>query len=152
MDIQHASPIMLRRRLRTALRTLRDERQLSQRDVAAALDWAPSKLHRLESGETGITVVDLRSLLAYYNVTDPAQIQNLIQIARYARRQLYGGYSDILSAPLLTWLQYEGAASTIRSFEPVLVPGLLQTEEYTTALMRLHPVPSDTEEVLARRV
>lgn len=109
-------------------------------------------MHRLESGETGITVVDLRSLLAYYNVTDPAQIQNLIQIARYARRQLYGGYSDILSAPLLTWLQYEGAASTIRSFEPVLVPGLLQTEEYTTALMRLHPVPSDTEEVLARRV
>lgn len=152
MEIKDESPVVLRRRLRIALRSLREGRQLSQREVATALDWAQSKLMRIEVGATGISVIDLRALLTYYGVTDADRVNELIQTARYARRQLYGEYSNIFSSPLLTYLQYEGAASAIHSFETVVIPGLLQTEEYATALMRLRPIPTDTEEALTQRV
>jgi hypothetical protein len=39
-------------------------------------------------------------------------------------------------------LGYEGAASIIRSFEPLLVPGLLQTEEYAQEVLRVMEAPN----------
>ncbi|MEU8247631.1 helix-turn-helix transcriptional regulator [Nonomuraea sp. NPDC048916] len=37
------------------------------------------------------------------------------------------------------WPKIESAARTLRSWEPLLVPGLLQTEEYASAVLRAEP-------------
>lgn len=58
-------------------------------------------------------------------------------LARAAReRSWWSGYREIISSQFFQFLEYEAAASIIRNFEPLLVPGLLQTEEYAIAATR----------------
>jgi transcriptional regulator with XRE-family HTH domain len=124
-------PTIHRRRLRTELRKAREAAGFAQRDVATAMDWSLSKLLRIETGAVSITTNDLRALLAHYAITDPTRVQGLLDTARAAReRSPWNAYKDLGSPEFIYHLAYEAAASVIRSFQPLLVPGLLQTEEY----------------------
>jgi transcriptional regulator with XRE-family HTH domain len=124
-------PTVHRRRLRSELRKARAAAGFAQRDVARAMDWSLSKLLRIETGAVSITTNDLRALLNYYKITDPARVESLIEVARAAREKSpWNVYKDISSPEFVAFLAYESAASVIRNFEPLLVPGLLQTEEY----------------------
>lgn len=153
MDIRHKSPIILRRHLRTTLRALREERGLSQRTVATALSWKPvSKLLHIESGTSDVSIMDLCVLLHYYGVEETSRVEELIECATYARRQLYAEYEDVHRPEFRTYLQYEGAASVIRSFEPSVVPGLLQTEEYAECILRVLPRLSHDSTALRRQI
>jgi hypothetical protein len=46
-------------------------------------------------------------------------------------------YRDVVPAWFETYLRLEEAASLIRTYEPAVVPGLLQTEQYASAILRL---------------
>ncbi len=125
----------LRRRLRVELRRLRSQSTLTQRDVAKRLDWSPSKVIRIESGQVGISVTDLRALAALYGVTDEAQVDALVEMARGSKRQPFAEYRDVLPPETIRFFGYEASASLIRHVQPLVVPGLLQTEGYTRALL-----------------
>lgn len=58
-------PTVQRRRLRVELRKARDTAGLKQAEVARAMEWSPSKLIRIESGQVSISTNDLRALLTY---------------------------------------------------------------------------------------
>lgn len=90
--------------------------------------------------------------MAYYNITKPERVDELVAMARFARRQLFNGYSDVLKTQFFTYLQYESAATVIRSFQPLLIPGPLQTQDYAEAILRLATPPFNTEEVIDRRL
>jgi len=123
-------PTVHRRRLRNELRKTREAAGKTQRDVAAAMDWSQSKLIRIETGAVNISTNDLRALLGHYNV-EPARIDALVELARAARDvPRWNLYRDVASPEYIAFLGYESSASIIRNFEPLLVPGLLQTEEY----------------------
>jgi transcriptional regulator with XRE-family HTH domain len=108
---------------------------MTQDQVAAEMDWSLSKLIRIEGGGVSISVSDLRSLLALYQVTDEDQVGELVSLARAARqRAWFTAYRDITSSQYVTFVGYEAAASAVRQFEPTLVPGQLQTEEYARAV------------------
>ncbi len=129
-------PMVQRRRLRVELRKAREAAGLSQRDVAPAMDWSLSKLIRIESGAVGISINDLKVMLQLYGIEDRARIDDLILMARAAKEPAwYSSYKEVISAELAQFLSYESAATIIRNFEPVLVPGLLQTEEYARATL-----------------
>jgi transcriptional regulator with XRE-family HTH domain len=70
------------RRLRTELRNQRQLVHLTQKQVAHAMDWSPSKMLRIETGVVSISVTDLRALLAYYNIKDKRRTEGLINLAR----------------------------------------------------------------------
>lgn len=124
-------PTVHRRRLRSELRRAREAAGFSQRDVAKAMDWSLSKLLRIEVGSVSITTNDLKVLLAYYGITDPARVEELIEMARASReRSWWSVYREVASTEYLTYLGFESSASLIRNFEPLLVPGLLQTDDY----------------------
>jgi transcriptional regulator with XRE-family HTH domain len=130
-------PAVARRRLRTALRGERDRLRLSREDAARRLDWSLSKLVRIESGHQGISVTDLRSLLDLYEVTDARLAGEYADLARASRRQAWwAGYREIISRQLGQYLGYESVAGRIDVFHPFLVPGLLHTADYATALLR----------------
>ncbi|WFE30356.1 helix-turn-helix transcriptional regulator [Solwaraspora sp. WMMD791] len=154
--IKSADPEVQRRRLRIQLRDFRQTRQLTQKDVAKELDWSTSKLIRIETGESSIAVSDLRALLAHYEVTDPDLVEQLVGMARTAKHQTWSSYRDVLSPALMLYLGYESSASRIRQFEPLLIPGLLQTEEYARAIIRAYSPPSrsdrDIERILQARM
>ncbi|GAA3396405.1 helix-turn-helix domain-containing protein [Cryptosporangium minutisporangium] len=136
MDSRDVDPVVLRRRLRAALREAREQAGLTQRDVAQEMDWSLSKLIRIESGVVTVSTNDLRALAALYRVTEDERVRTLVDMARAARRRSnWTIYSDVISAQFLEYLAHEPSAAIIRSFEPLVVPGLLQTEEYARALV-----------------
>ena len=127
-----------RRRLRAELRNARQGAGLTQDQVAEAMDWSLSKIIRIEAGSVGVSTNDMRALLKLYNISDPDRTEELLAIARVARERS----TAFKDAPpkLMQFIEYEAAASVIRGFQPLLVPGLLQTEEYARAVIqRLMP-------------
>jgi transcriptional regulator with XRE-family HTH domain len=134
MAVAYGSPA-LRRRLRVELRRARTKANRTQKDVAEALDWSPSKVIRIESGQVAISTTDLKALLLEYGVTDRAVVAELVDLARNSKKQPWSQYKDVLQPEAQTYFGYESSASIIRQFEPLLVPGLLQTKEYTKVLL-----------------
>jgi transcriptional regulator with XRE-family HTH domain len=133
-----ASPLMLRRRLRTELRAARLKRDLTQDQVARAMDWSLSKMNRIEKAKTGISTNDLKALLPFYGITDGSQTEELLDLARAARQPgWWRHYSDVAPPALLELIDYESAASGVRQFETTFVPGILQTEEYASAVLQV---------------
>ena len=138
------SPVVQRRRLRTELRRARLDADLTQEQVATAMDWSLSKLIRIENGTVGISTNDLKAILAHYKITDDRHTAEMLALSRGAReRSWWSAYRD--SSPrLIQLIEYESASFIIRNFQPMLIPGLLQTGEYAATMIRnLDPQASD---------
>jgi hypothetical protein len=110
------------------------------------MDWSLSKVIRIEAGSVGISTNDLKALLLLYKISDPDRVADLVALARQAReRTWWSTHKDILSPQLIQFIEYEAAASVNRGFQPTLVPGLLQTEEYARAIISELGNPSTPE-------
>lgn len=124
------------RRVSTELRAWRIKRALSCKEVARALDWSESKVSRMETGERGLYVDDVAAILGFLRV--PAEMRHeLLNLVRTGDER---NWHEIGGAPISKLLRdlirFESEATTIHNFEPLLLPGLLQTAEYARALMR----------------
>ncbi len=124
-----------RHQLRVQLREYRERSGLSQREVAQGLGWSASKVHRIEAGISPITESDLRSLLARYSSAAENEVAQLLLLARSARQNRIVPLRDPGPPTVRRYPDYEAAAAKIWNFEPMFVPGLLQTPEYTRALL-----------------
>lgn len=138
---QQVKPDVHRLRLRLKLRKARIEAQLTQRQAAEDLGFSLSKLIRIETGHVRVSQTDLKALLDLYNLDDPETVEDLVQTGRAAGRQDLGKYRDVLNPEFMQYLAYEGVASRVRSFQPRVVHGLLQTREYALATGRHFAVP-----------
>jgi transcriptional regulator with XRE-family HTH domain len=143
-----AESAALRRRLTTELRRLRRKAKLTQREVADSLDWSPSKVIRIEQGAVRVGVTDLRALLALYEVTDEDFIAELSEMAKESKKLPFVEYRDVMSAEAVRYLQYEANALRIRQVALEVVPGLLQTEEYTRALFTAYGMAPESADKL----
>src|ERR1700753_2695944 len=131
------SPVVQRRRLGGGPRRARLETGLTQDQVASAMDWSLSKLIRIENGTVTISTNDLKAVLAHYKITDEDRTANFLALARGAReRSWWSNYRDVASPRLLQLIEYEAASIITRNFQPLLVPGLLQTKEYARNVYR----------------
>ncbi len=130
-DSDNPGPAVQRRRLRAELRRARLDTGLTQEQVATAMDWSLSKLIRIENGSVNISTNDLKAILQHYKITDEGRIAELVSLSRSAReRSWWSMYRDSAPPRLLQLIEYEAAAFIARNFQPLVVPGLLQTEEY----------------------
>ncbi|MEU5958661.1 helix-turn-helix transcriptional regulator [Streptomyces sp. NPDC047525] len=129
-------PSLNRRRLRIALRKAREATEQSQGQAAQALDWSLSKIMRIEQGTVSLSVTDLRALLQQYGVTDQELGAELEAAARGSKGpSWWSAYHDVIGPQFSQYLGYESAAASIRTYNPIIVPGFLQTDEYTMALL-----------------
>jgi transcriptional regulator with XRE-family HTH domain len=131
------SPAAARRRLRLALRTAREKRELTQGQVAQALEWSLSKVNRIENGDVTVSNTDLRALLTLYGVEPGPTSERMAEDARTSRRRGWwdeSRYRDYLTPAMHQLVQFEAEASVIRVFQPTLVPGPLQTRAYAEAI------------------
>src|SRR3954453_11570692 len=89
----------MRRQLLAELRRLRPARVHTQRQVAEALDWSPSKGTRIESGAGSISVTNLRAPLGFSEVHDSELVEPLVDLARRSRRARapFGAFADVFS-------------------------------------------------------
>jgi transcriptional regulator with XRE-family HTH domain len=141
-----AKPTVAARRLRTALKRARNEAGFTQDKAAESLEWSQSKIVRIESSTVGITTTDLRALLSLYGITDEKLVADLIATAREARQAPWWKkeFGDIASEQYLQFVDVEQTAEEILSYEPLFVPGILQTRDYADMITRdlaRDPVP-----------
>ena len=124
---------------------------MTQEQVASAMDWSLSKVIRIEAGSVGISTNDLKALLRLYKISDDEQATELLALARASRERSWQSvYRDVVSPHLLQLIEYEAAASINRNFQPLLVPGLLQTEEYARAILMQFADPTTDQPIDAQ--
>jgi transcriptional regulator with XRE-family HTH domain len=132
-----AGPTVARIRLGTRLRRLREEAEITREDAAAAIRSSASKISRLELGRTTIKVRDLADLLKLYGA-DEAERASLLALSQHGNVSgWWQDYGNSVPAWLKPYLGLEQAATLIRSYDPQLVPGLLQTPEYARTVFSL---------------
>lgn len=125
------SPTVRRRELGALLRALRNERGLTVDQVAAELLCSPSKVSRMETGQRTATLRDVRDLCELYDVTDGAERERLMALAREGKQQ---GWWQSFALPHRTYVGLEQDAISLTVFHSTVVPGLLQIAEYTRAI------------------
>jgi hypothetical protein len=106
-------------------------------EVAANFGWSDAKLRRIENASIGIRDPDLARLLKLYRVPE-AECRQFATLATRAqqRARWESTFEQLLSDAYPIFLAFEGEASEILAFEPNVVPGILQTAEYASAVMR----------------
>jgi transcriptional regulator with XRE-family HTH domain len=117
------------------LRALRERRGLSCAKVARLLGVSASKISRIETGSSGMQIEDVAALLGFYQVP-AARRQELLELLR--RGNLKGWWHRQAGLPHL-WralIDVESKASRILNYEALVVPGLLQTSEYSAVMIR----------------
>ncbi|MEU4744630.1 helix-turn-helix transcriptional regulator [Actinosynnema sp. NPDC023658] len=128
-----SSPTLRKRRLVSELRRLREAADLTIEDVAARLECSASKISRIETGRVGVTPRDVRDMLSAYGA-DRATLDELVQLARDARRRAWWDeFGDVAPG---RYVGFEADAESVRTYQGLMVPGLLQCEAYTRALIR----------------
>ncbi|MBW0090023.1 helix-turn-helix domain-containing protein [Pseudonocardia sp. KRD-184] len=136
-------PAAQRRRLGTELRELRERADLRIDDAAAELRCSTSKISRLENGKTPPQERDVRDLVRFYGGSIEVG-ERLQEMARSGQDNGWWGdeFKDVFTDRLVAeqlkeYVQLEEYASAITSYTADVVPGLLQTESYITALTEL---------------
>ena len=114
------------------------------------MEWSLSKMNRIEKAKTGISTNDLKALLPLYGITDEGRTEELLALARSARQSpWWSRYSDVAPPELIELIEYEYAASAVSQFETMFVPGILQTEEYASAVLHVFYEESAPDKVAA---
>ncbi|MEV0158753.1 helix-turn-helix domain-containing protein [Nonomuraea fuscirosea] len=132
------SPTVLRILLGTQLRRLRTEQGISREDAGYSIRASHAKISRLELGQVSFKQRDVADLLTLYGVTDPAEREPLLALAKQANAPgWWHQYGDLLPSWFEVYIGLEGAASSIRTYENQFVPGLLQTPAYARAVIEL---------------
>lgn len=143
---RRAGPSVRSRRLSNTLRKLRAKTGLSAVEVAEQVDMSSSKISRIETVDTGFYIDDLERLLDFYRVSDAYRVE-LLDLARHAeQRGMLKLHGTRLPEDWQTWVDFEAEASELFNYEPMMIPGLLQTAEYAGAIIRATgPHLSDAE-------
>jgi transcriptional regulator with XRE-family HTH domain len=139
-----------KRRLRGALRQARVDAKMTQKAAADQLVWSTSKIVRIEQGTVPVTPTDVRALLQLYRAADETRIEELVDLAKDAREDKgWSAFGDVLSPAALELFGNEPAAKVIYKYEPSVVPGLFQTQDYARSLLK---ALGNSEEQVERRL
>jgi transcriptional regulator with XRE-family HTH domain len=141
----HGSPTVRRRRLAAELRRLRERAGFTGDEVAERLGWSGSKISRIELHRIGIKQADLLRLLDLYDVAEVHR-ESLAALGRESSKT---GRLEVVAAAFpgehAAFLYAEAEAQSEWTWDPQVVPGLLQTPDYARAVMLglddVFPVP-----------
>jgi len=143
-----SGPMALRIALGAHLRRLREASHITPSQAGEAIRATHSKISRLERGRSGAKQRDVADLLTLYGVTDEAEREDLLDLARQASTPgWWQQYNDILPRWFELYVGLERAASIIRTYELQFVHGLLQTEDYARAVILIANAHASAEEI-----
>ncbi|MDN3353590.1 DUF5753 domain-containing protein [Actinomadura sp. DC4] len=132
-DARH-SPTVRRRRLARELRRLRETAGFTADEVTRSLEWSVGKVNNLEKAKSvQPRVADIKNLLDLYGVTDGTRREALLDLTREARKRGWWSAYGVLDD---NYVEFESEASRIFTYQLAIIPGLLQTPAYATAIQR----------------
>jgi transcriptional regulator with XRE-family HTH domain len=144
--LEPASPTVRRRRLAAELRRLRERAGMTGDQVADRVGWSASKLSRIENAHTVPGDAEIRQLLDLYDVEGHYADELFALAQEAAGKGWWETYSPTLPPDYASLIGLEAEAQAALSWEPLIVPGLLQTGDYAREvtngyLERIDPVP-----------
>lgn len=127
-------PTLRRRRLAAELKKCREDAGFTQESVSRHFEWHSAKVTRIENARVPVTPRDVSDLLALYRVANNEYRDALLTLARLARqRGWWTSYKDVMRPG--NFVGMEADASSTKVWEPIVLPGLLQSEAYMRALI-----------------
>lgn len=156
----NSTSTVLGRRLGGELAKLRTTAGLTQTHAAKILTASTTKVAKMEGGWVPVRDPDIRALCELYGVRDPGRVGGLLELARVdrERRKAKGWWDDYsIHGVMQEYVALESAATSVRTWQPAFVPGLLQTADYVRALRGAPAVgvadrPESDDEFVAARL
>lgn len=129
-------PTVRRRQLGRELRKLREAAGLKAEQLAHELHCSASRISRIETARIRIAPGTVHEILDVLDIQGAERAQ-LVRLARVAQEAgWWQEYGDTITYEYSTLIALESEAAELRTFEPTVVPGLLQTEDYARAVTR----------------
>lgn len=139
------------RRLARRLRRLRVNAGLELDDAAAHLGCKQPKITKIETCQLGAKPEEVRKLCELYGV-GRATVESMVHLARTAKTHgWYEVYDESANPENIEFVELESDAVSVSNFQIDLVPGLLQTEDYTRAVVGAAN-PGMSSDILEQRV
>jgi transcriptional regulator with XRE-family HTH domain len=137
-------PTIRSRELGEGLRKAMEYAGLNGKEAAKLLDWSASWVSRLLSGKRHATPVQVSAFLAVCRVTGEERDRLLALCDEQHTPGWFQQHGSRLPQQLVTLIDHENKAVAIDEFQPIAVPGLLQTGDYARAVIsRSGNVPAD---------
>lgn len=132
--ISRVSPVSATAMFSEELRRARARVGLTQDQLAEKVAYSPSPVAHVETG-TRAPSADFAA-----RADEALNTGGLLsRLQPFVRSEAYAAW-------FRDWVEIEREATTLRWFEPLLIPGLLQTEEYARAILQAaHPASTDDE-------
>ena len=145
-----------RQELTSLLRTSRLDRGMSGQELAGRLGWSQSKVSKVENGRTRPSSADVRSWLEACRVSGEVlrRGDELAEATLVESRHWRAVHAKGLGPGQDRAGALERRAEIMRSFQPSLVPGLLQTAEYARQVLNAANISGQTDvpEAVAARM
>jgi transcriptional regulator with XRE-family HTH domain len=139
------------------LRDLRRDAGLNGRGLAILAGWHSSKVSKIEYGKQSLSEEDIRAWCRLCRADDQADdlvvaVRDIEAMYVEWRRRLRTG----TKARQDKSISIEGESELIRWYEPILIPGLLHTAGYATAVLKrvaaFYEIPDDVDAGVSSRM
>ncbi|MEU0542555.1 Scr1 family TA system antitoxin-like transcriptional regulator [Nocardia sp. NPDC005978] len=148
------SPTVARWELVLRLRELREQRGFDSATFAKRTGFTPANWSHVEKGRRVLTASTIEPVLALLEVDGEERGELLALLAQSKERGWWAKSSALIGPELQRYYGMEFGADSIRSYDSLVIPGLLQTEEYTRALISADVMirPVQVEQLVAVRM
>lgn len=147
------SPTVARWELALRLKRRREELGLTVKEITGALGFTRNYWSQVENEKAVLAEDKLDALveLFQFDPTTTAELHQLRDLAR--QRGWWTTYGELVDEEMQRFIGLEQGAVSIRTFESLMVPGLLQTSDYARAYLELDPSirPVDIERLIEIR-
>ncbi|WP_051573097.1 Scr1 family TA system antitoxin-like transcriptional regulator [Streptomyces sp. PRh5] len=131
-----ANPTYRQRRFGAEVRKLREQAGLTVGDSAAVMGMQQSHISNVESGRTGLSPERVRALAQAGGSEDSTYVDALVAMGQASGKGWWSAYRNKVPASRMDAAELEAGADAMVCYEPMFVPGLLQTREYSRDIMR----------------
>jgi transcriptional regulator with XRE-family HTH domain len=140
-----------RRQLGRYLRDLRNAAGITTKVAARELERSEPTIWRIETGQTGVRSLDVKAMCELYGATSD-MTSALMSLAKETKAKgWWQAYGDAVPEWFDMYIGLEAAAARLSTYEPELVPGLLQAEAYARTIIEAHN-PDESKAEIERRL
>ncbi|WP_431877445.1 helix-turn-helix domain-containing protein [Micromonospora marina] len=152
LSARRQPPTVRLRRLAAELRGLRTGASLTREEVSEQTGINPATLYRIETAKVRPQRRTLMAMLDTYAISDEDKRSELIALSRQAAQLGWlQAYESELPELYTTYISFEAEARSVRNYESLFIPGLLQTEDYAREVIKAG-LPLATEDDIRARV